>query len=377
MDNNNVTPNLHSAGLKGTRADSAADIQAALTQCTNTAGLHAALDLLDAWCHASGYLPQGWADDDEIIDISPVDDEPTLQLQINRSRARYVSPASGFARDQAANDCPLCAHNTQRPGKELLRLFHFQLAGRDFFVQHTPFPFHETHFVLVEATHQPMRMAAASVADLAAFLDQAPHATACSNSDVMWAGASILAHHHYQVFSQWDLPVMVATLNDKTRFTASGTRATIGLLNYPAAVVRVQGPCEDVVATAGTLIMAYKATAPGKATANLVASRPAGSKDLQVEIILRHSDHRTTSRWTDWKAEGVGVLEMAGLVIVPAPRGEHADDRLDHLRANAGTIARGILTDNSPVNNDEAPALLETLRESLSLFRFLKERGHS
>jgi hypothetical protein len=197
MANNDGTSALRNAGLTGSGADSADEIQAALNHAMGISGLPAALNLLDAWCQTSGYLPPGWADDDEIINIKPVCGEPTLQLQINRSRARYVSPPSGFARDQAANDCPLCAHNTQRPGKELLRLFHFELAGRDFFIQHTPFPFHESHFVLVEATHQPMRMSGNSVTDLAAFLDLAPDATACSNSDVMWAGASILAHHHY------------------------------------------------------------------------------------------------------------------------------------------------------------------------------------
>ena len=366
MADNNVFSNLQNAGLRGTGDDTADDVQAALRGLFKSSGLAAALQGLDGWCRASGYLPPGWADDDEIIEIPSAEGEPPLQLQINRSRARYVSPASGFSRDQAANDCPLCAHNTHRPGKELLRLFHFQLAGRDFFVQHTPFPFHEAHFVLVEATHQPMRMDAASVADLAAFLDMAPHATACSNSDVMWAGASILAHHHYQVFSQWDLPVMGATVRENTRFTAPDTGAVVGLLNYPAAVVRVQGPRDEAVATAGALIMAYKATDPGKATANLVASRPAGGKVLQVEIILRHCDHRTTAQWTDWKAEGVGVLEMAGMVIVPAPRCENADERLVQLRENAGVIARGILGDNSPVKGETAATLLENLRRGWS-----------
>jgi galactose-1-phosphate uridylyltransferase len=240
-----------------------------------------------------------------------------------------------------------------RPGKELLRVYEFALAARPFFIHHTPFPLHRGHFVLVERKHQPMRMDGRSLADLREFLRLAPSWTACSNSDIMWAGASILAHHHYQVFPHWVQPVMLAPEDTVTRFTAPGGARCV-MLDYPAGVMRVQGDPAAVLAAAQRILTEWKATAPGKATANLTMRADGG--ELAVYLMFRHSDHRTREDLVAFKREGVGVLEIAGMVIVPEPLGDGAEKRMDTLRTRGLEIVRGIIESNSPVTSGAARA---------------------
>ena len=348
------------AGLTGTDTDTPARVQEAIARRHARHGLGDALALLFAWCGASGYLPAGLWDADELLTLPDPETGTPLQLQINRSRARYQSPAAGFAHDQAADDCPLCIGNVGRPGKELLRTYTFKLAGRPFFIQHTPFPLYRGHYVLIDREHYPMRMDRRSLEDLAAFLDEAPGFTACSNSDIMWAGASILAHHHYQVFPAWRLPVMDAPADPARACRASGG-ARCAMLRYPAAVLRAEGPRAAVIDAAAAAIDAWKASAPGKATANLVVARGPATGTLAAHVMLRDTDHRTAPDLRAWKAEGVGVLEMAGMVIVPAPRGDDADARLAWLHANATDVTRGIIRSNSP----DPAATWEILRPAL------------
>jgi hypothetical protein len=315
-----------------------AQVQAHLGYIHQMQGLAAALRELFNWCVASGYLPQDIFTADEMLAAAHVGDEADLQLQLNRSRQRYQLASPGGGVDK---DCQLCRSNTARPGKELLRIYDFTLNHRPFFLQHTPFPFHRGHFVLIEAEHTPMRVDQTSLEDLADFLRQAPEFTVCSNSDIAWAGASILGHHHYQAFDGLRLPVMEAP-------TAGGMKAGHGptrfaMLNYPAAVLRIEGPPECVIEAGAVLLRAWKATAPGQATANLIMHQ--FRAELVLHVIFRHAEHRTTRALQIYKREGVGVLEMGGMVIIPAP-GEPED--CNQIRAHVRMIARGIIADNSP-----------------------------
>ncbi len=348
------SPTASASGqLTGTARDTQPAVQAALARVHAEAGLEAALRALFDWCNASGYLPGGIFETDELLDVPDPASGTPLLLQVNRSRARYRSPAAGFSRDQAAVDCPLCITNVGMPGKELLRVYEFGLGGRPFFIQHTPFPFYRGHYVLMDRLHSPMRMDEGSLGDLSAFLGLAPSFTACSNSDIMWAGASILAHHHYQVFPGWVMPVMRAPVDASTAFAApGGVRAA--MLHYPAGVMRVEGPPRAALAAAGRILMAWKATDPGKATANLVMRRGGdGADSLAVHLMFRHSGHRTREDLCAFKAEGVGVLEMAGMVIVPMPAGEHAEERHGWIRGHAAELACGIISSNSPAGTPE------------------------
>lgn len=332
------------------QVESQAQIQARLSALHLENDLAAALDALREWCSTSGYLPHNWEALDEWLTVPMPWRGVPLRLQLNRSRERYGVTGAGLPAGAA---CPICIENVGAPGRELLRVYEFELAGRAFFIQHTPFPFAPGHFVLIQREHAPMEMNGKSVTDLWRFLELAPGYVACSNSDIAWAGASILAHHHYQVFRQLALPVSDCPPANGLVSRVGGT--VLEMLEYPAAVLRLTGRPELVLAMSDRVIGMWKSTAPGRATVNLIAQ--ARGEKLELHIIFRHSAHRTPTECLPFKQEGVGVLEMGGMIILPRPGGADAMERTQRIREDAGWICNGILRGNSPV--EAGPARME------------------
>jgi hypothetical protein len=83
---------------------------------------------------------------------------------------------------------------------------------------------------------------------------------------------------------------------------------------------------------------------------------------LAIHLMFRHSDHRTREDLTAFKKEGVGVLEIAGMVIVPEPTGDGAGDRVATLRSRGLEIVHGIIASNSPLR--DAAARCQLAREA-------------
>ena len=130
-----------------------------------------------------------------------------FQTQINYLRHHYQTH---MANNKASKPqgCPLCHEHIGIGSKKNLRAFSFSLSNaKPFFIHPTPYPLHPKHFVLIDHQHTPMRMCPDSVNDLLSLVDLAPNYTACSNSDIAMAGASILEHHHYQIFHELTLPI--------------------------------------------------------------------------------------------------------------------------------------------------------------------------
>jgi hypothetical protein len=79
-----------------------------------------------------------------------------------------------------------------------------------------------------------------------------------------------------------------------------------------------------------------------------------GGGGLTIHLMFRHSDHRTREDLVAFKKEGVGVLEIAGMVIVPEPSGEGAAERIAMLKSSGVEIVRGIIESNSPLAGTES-----------------------
>src|SRR5690606_35735238 len=132
-----------------------------------------------------------------------------------------------------------------------------------------------------------------------------------SNSDVEWAGASVLGHHHCQVFEQLRLPVQHAAV----RLAARLGGVSCELLHWLGPVYRLAGPPSDVLAAGAAMVAHWKGQDPGLCTCNYLMHTQ--QTDLVLHLFLRHPAHRTPEEWRTVKAEGVGIIEVAGEVIVP------------------------------------------------------------
>ncbi len=264
-----------------------------------------------------------------------------FRLQINYVRNNYKPvPLSPNLH------CPICYENIGTKGKEYLRVFKFLLNNREVFIQLTPFPLFRHHYVLIEMEKNPMRMDKNSIIDLIEFLNKTDESfVCCSNSDVEWAGASILKHHHYQIFKDLDLPVFHAKFllqNEYNDFK-------IEILNYPIAVVKIISPIKErIINIGGEIIEKWKNIFPGQNTCNLILKKL--SNNYQCYIFLRNPNYRTSTKWQQFKSEGVGIIEVSGEIILPVPDSE---EKKNFIKNNGLEIIKGIISSNSPFEKNE------------------------
>jgi len=258
--------------------------------------------------------------------------------------------------------CPICIENIGIPGKENLRVYEFQLNKNDFFIQLTPFPLFDKHFVLVSLDKIPMKMNADSVSDLAEFVEMIPSFTGCSNSDVEWAGSSILKHHHYQLFNDLRLPVMEAGFIKG--FSGSLGDFHYGILHYPLAVCKCFSSSKiSLIHAMGNIIANWKSIEPGKNTCNLIVAK--NQEGFEGYILFRNPDYRTPEELTIIKKEGVGIIEVAGEGIYPVPKGDKADWIWNEIKDNGLSVIRSIISGNNPVKRKNYGELFKIIKESL------------
>ncbi|CAN5385871.1 hypothetical protein BH09SUM1_BH09SUM1_03550 [soil metagenome] len=302
-----------------------------------TGSLPAVLQELERWSRDAGYFAH-LTEPNAYLSFPDQKLGVVLRLQINYSRLSYTkNPAP------RAVACHLCYENIASPGKELLRAFEFTAAGAPYFAHLTPFPLHEGHFVMNSRTHAPMHIDAAAIEQAADFARRARGWLAASNSDVEWAGASILGHHHCQIFRNSTLPIEDAARTASKEINGVRTSA----LRWPGPTLRLEGAHEAVVALATVITANWKALAPGKNTVNFLA-RAYSEDGLTIHIIFRDPDHRTVAPVTALKSEGVGIIEVAGEIIVPPLADKTREENVAFFRQNGLKLCLDIITMNTP-----------------------------
>ncbi len=311
------------------------EVQKTLGLVAQHEGLEAALDELESWLTSVGYF-EHLNESNIFLTFHAREGLPPLKLQVNYSRLSYRLPEG-----PRSQSCPLCIENIGSPGKEKLRVLELELAGTPYFAHPTPFPLHAGHFVLNLRRHEPMRVNQASLMEAVDFLRQAPSWLVASNSDVAWAGASVLGHHHFQIFRSLHLPV------EEAHPLAIGHEGGVELqlLYWPAPVVRLCGPIHEVLVYAGGLIDRWRRI-DRNCTFNYLLRRK--HEQLVAHMIFRHPAYVSSPRLKNYKSEGVGVIEMAGEAIVPPRPGLSRAENENFFRNYGWQIALCIIAQNSP-----------------------------
>lgn len=337
------------------------DIQKLLDAVFAFDGLPKAMDALYQWELAAGYITEEKLEGNEHHLFFDSRYEIEFHLQVNYGRSGYTpvgarsSAASAQSFFPGTPQCAICRENVGRPGKETLRIFEFTLArtSRPYFLQLTPFPVFPYHFVVIGAEHGPMHVDRFSLEDMIAFEEMAPGYTVCSNSDVEWAGSSILEHHHLQAFKGLSLPAM--RTGGCSSFRKKG--CTVTILDYPLALVRVGGADPvKLLDCADSLLRAWKGRDPGRNTCNVIYTREGEYRSFY--LFFRNPDFRTPAHLEKIKSEGIGIIEAAGVGILPVPSGPEEDEIWREIRKNGRRIMLDILGGINPVP-PENPGLIE------------------
>lgn len=341
------------------------DVQQWLNGIEAQHGLDTAFAALFRWELESGYWSQGIFDANLRLKFAPQGGSPVeFRTQINYSRLNYSAPPVAEKAEAAKPHCPICfSDNVATAAKPLLRAYEFALGGElptPYFVQATPFPLVRGHFIVIQTAHEPMRIERRTLDELLDFVERAPTFTACSNSDVLNAGVSIIGHHHYQVFSRrWDLPVMQASAMDECAALLCGDKVAACMLDYPLATVRLvaaQSARADLLNVAAQFVERWKSDAPDANTCNVVV-RLTMDGNYEIHLFLRNPNYLTPPDLLHIKSEGVGVVEAAGEGIYPPP----PDETLDEVRHNGRAILMHILGGLNPVAPTDRPAVFQRL----------------
>lgn len=337
-------------------------IQERLDAVGNDCGIGMVMESLFQWELKSGYISREKLEGKETHRFHDRETGIEFRLQVNFARSRYT-PKPVMDTSLPPVHCALCRENVGRPGKENLRVYEFPLGGEAFFLQLTPFPLFPYHFVVILLAPEPQNIDRKAMKWIFDFSEIAPAYTVCSNSDVAWAGSSILEHHHFQVVKDLHLPVMSA--NPIAEFGHKLRGCTVDLLEYPMAAVRVRGKNgSEVEEIASRLVLAWKRLKPGKNTVNLVLYREHGRENGQyvLFIFFRNPAYRTPRALTKYKTEGVGVIEAGGEAMLPIPENQ---ELWKVVRTDGLSIVKGILEGNSPFRKKERNRINNFIRRSL------------
>lgn len=327
-----------------TKLDQAA-MQRRLAEVAQVYGLSGALDALYDWSVQVGYLYPERLAENILLHSWSARYQQMFRIQLNVVRSRYqpLPPSKNLA------DSPIDFAWVASEERPLLRAYECTLRGVEYFFQLTPFPLGPKHFVCIQRSVSPMRMDANTVLDLLALVRQLPRYMVISNSDIAWAGASVLHHHHYQLLESYQLPIMRARwlLNGVMTECWGAEAGQFGFLDHPAACVKLRSKSVEWVAQKSIQVLTWWRAHSPLHTANVVM-RYVGSV-LECYLLLRHPDFRTQPSEQVFKPEGVGYIELAGEAIFPVPKGENAPRLWAELYAKAHAIHLRLIRANSPL----------------------------
>ena len=215
------------------------------------------------------------------------------------------------------------------------RIIRFDLAGREWGFQYSPYAYFNEHCIFLDSKHTPMAISRATFERLLDIVETFPGYFAGSNADLPIVGGSILTHDHYQG-GRHTFPMEKAEL-DKTFIFAGFENVEAGIVNWPMSVLRLQSTDKSVLIDLADKIL-QKWRSYSDPTVQIVAESNgelhhtvtpiARQKNGKFELDLVLRDNQTSKEYPDGiyhphkdvqhiKKENIGLIEVMGLAILP------------------------------------------------------------
>ena len=309
-------------------------------------GAQEACDYLYQLCIKNNYI-QKTAIDRNIKWDANFDKNP-LEITINLSKPEKSNKdiAKALSEPKPATEkyplCPLCKENEGFAGTEThpargnIRTVSLKLDGEDWFVQYSPYSYYDEHCIAINKQHVPMVVNGATIRKLLDFVDYFPNYFIGSNASLPIVGGSILAHEHFQ--GGRHLMPMQKAKNYKTYRSKNFPTVEVSIVDWYNSVVRlVSENREEISALATQIIEAWSVYSDaeqnvvshtGDVRHNAVTPivRMLEKNKYCVELILRNN--RTSEEYPEGifhahpeyhniKKEGIGIIEVMGLFILP------------------------------------------------------------
>ncbi|MFC0046067.1 UDP-glucose--hexose-1-phosphate uridylyltransferase [Metabacillus iocasae] len=267
-----------------------------------------------------------------------------LEITINLSKPEKDPKAIAAAKAMKQStypQCLLCKENAgyagrvNHPARQNHRIIPVELNDEQWYLQFSPYVYYHEHAIVFSGAHTPMQISQQTFQRLLEFTDKFPHYFLGSNADLPIVGGSILSHDHFQGGFH-EFPMAKAEI-EKVYEVEQFKGVTIGRVNWPMSVVRLQGTNqEELVQCAQHIfekwqqysdetvdIFAFTNDTPHNTVTPIARRR---GELFELDLVLRNN--RTSEAHPDGifhphaevhhiKKENIGLIEVMGLAVLP------------------------------------------------------------
>lgn len=294
-------------------------------------------------------------------------DYGSLEITINLSKPEKDPKeiaAAKLAKSSNYPACQLCFDNEgyqgrlDHPARANHRIIRFDLAGKDWGFQYSPYAYFNEHCIFLDSQHVPMAISRASFERLLDIVQTFPGYFAGSNADLPIVGGSILTHDHYQG-GRHTFPMERAELDQVFTF-AGFENVEAGIVKWPMSVLRLtSGDKQALLDLADKILEAWRSYSDP--SVQVLAQSQEGEphhtitpiariKDgrYQLDLVLR--DNQTSDQHPDGiyhphadvqhiKKENIGLIEVMGLAILPPRLKTELKEVEDYLLGRRDRVA--------------------------------------
>lgn len=290
----------------------------------------------------NNYIAKSKVDKNIIWDAYYEDGSP-LEISINLSKPeKNNKDIAKLVKAKASTGYPKCvlceqnigfAGHEKHPARENLRFIPLTLDGERWFMQYSPYVYYDRHCIVFHKDHIPMAVNRHILNCLCDFVDAFPHFFIGSNSDLPIVGGSILNHEHFQGGAHL-LPLLKAK-SKKVYFKKEGL--TLSKVDFYDTCLKIEGKKRNEILDLGEKIINKWKTyddleneiiheSDGERHSTTTAIIRKENDVYQLFLILRnnrcneaHPDgiFHAHKEYHHIKHEGIGLIEAAGLFILP------------------------------------------------------------
>ena len=250
--------------------------------------------------------------------------------------AAKLLPQSGYPK------CLLCPENegfegnAGKPARQTLRLIPTTLAGKQWYVQYSPYVYYNEHCIVLSKEHTPMKIDRSTFERALDFVAQYPHYFLGSNADLPIVGGSILSHDHMQG-GNYTFAMAKAPIDTEIRFSCFDN-VEAGIVNWPMSVIRLRSADRKSLADLAekihlawrnytdedAFVYAYTDGEPHNTVTPIARFRDG---KFELDLVLRNNitteEHplgvyHPHAELHHIKKENIGLIEVMGLAVLPS-----------------------------------------------------------
>ena len=254
--------------------------------------------------------------------------------------------------------CMLCKENEgfsgtyNLPARQTLRIIPIKLNNEDWNLQYSPYRYFDEHCIAFSNEHRPMKVSINTFRAMLDFVTLFPHYFIGSNAALPIVGGSILSHDHYQGGAKV-LPMFKR--NNKLTFkSATHPDVKIGIVDWYNSVVRITSSNrQELEKVAEEILNAWDKYTDESVgiiafdTEQHNAITPIATYEngeYTLNFILRNNRcddahpygiFHPEERLHNIKKEGIGIIEVMGLFILPGRLEKEMNSVKDYLVGNS------------------------------------------